>query len=1080
MPISITDASVVDYTNNNPNPTPFYGERLFVRVDWTTTNLPASATYVMHFTIDGVAIDTSSFSYGAGLTGGPYNWAWIVGGWMATPGSHSVTVSAIDNNQVTESTNSFTFSTAAPTTLPQKFIFPLGGIPFQDWTIINYVDVDPTSGVHDFRGGPDTYNGHNGIDIGLPNFPRMDAGAPIFAAAAGTVVAVADGNFDRNTVTSGPINYVEVDDGNGWHTFYYHCAANTIAVKVGDVVTQGQFLALAGSSGSSSDPHLHFEVQHNGDVVETELDPADYWINPPPYENDVAPYVMDSGISNYNLFGDMKERPTSVTTFPVSTAWDVWFWTRLGSMPAGTALLIDWYRPDGTLATEYPSTSGNANFAGLAWVLGASTWSAFPGTWHVAMKANGVEITRQAFTVTTGAGNATAKLAQGTTNVINHRTTPIDFGTSATAQSLDFTVQNIGSAALTLSALTLPPGFSLVGTFPSSEAAGTSATFTLRMDATPVGAKFGAVSFTTNDPNAPTYSFNIAGTITGGPDPNAPVLALPGPAAYAAIGSPPKLIDTSATITDADSPNFNGGVLTVSVAVNGTADDRLSVQNVGIAPGVIGVNGSNVTYGGTSIGTLAGGVGLQPLTVTLNANATLPAVQALLRAVTWADVSLTPSTYRRYIRFSITDNTARPSNQPIKTIDLIPPQPLSLSGNNIYLKMDPDGRSLDAWINAGNPGNGLPTQKTIFTAISKLTLTGAGAGSTLTLDFSNGNFASALPRPPIIDAPAGGNNTLAIVGTTSSDMLNVNASSALFSSSAAGFGAPVNLSLANIQNIQFHGVSGGGGAADTLNLLAGNYSLDADTPTGSPNVGVIVGPAASAAFLRDQHLASLTINGSSALVTPGAARKTISANALSILGSGRLDLTINNLLTFTAPTAIRGYLLSAYSANDDWSGPAGLTSSTASSNPVKYTIGYATASDQSAQDAGLTLAPGQTLVRPSLVGDANLDGKVDFFDLTQILAYKYNTNQPASYTDGDLNFDGNVNFFDIATLLSANYNTGVTFSPASVAATAGAAAAAPAAAQIAEPSVISAAAAAAPTAPPVPDLKRRRTRWWDR
>jgi hypothetical protein len=102
----------------------------------------------------------------------------------------------------------------------------------------------------------------------------------------------------------------------------------------------------------------------------------------------------------------------------------------------------------------------------------------------------------------------------------------------------------------------------------------------------------------------------------------------------------------------------------------------------------------------------------------------------------------------------------------------------------------------------------------------------------------------------------------------------------------------------------------------------------------------------------------------------------------------------------------------------------------AAENPVTYSLAYAAGSDQSAQDAGVPVAPGQILVHAVLSGDANMDGIVDFFDIAQLLGYKYNTHQQASYTDGDLNYDGVVDFFDIATLLSANYNTGQTFGAA--------------------------------------------------
>src|SRR5205807_728627 len=151
------------------------------------------------------------------------------------------------------------------------------------------------------------------------------------------------------------------------------------------------------------------------------------------------------------------------------------------------------------------------------------------------------------------------------------------------------------------------------------------------------------------------------------------------------------------------------------------------------------------------------------------------------------------------------------------------------------------------------------------------------------------------------------------------------------------------------------------------------------------------------------------------------------ANAFSISGTGRLDLTNNSLLAPVPGSTIKGYLNTAYTANQDWSGNAGLTSSLAKTNPVKYSVGYAYGNDQSAIDTGLNVPAGKSLAHGVLTGDANLDGKVNFLDITQLLGYKYNTKQQASYTDGDLNYDGVVNFLDITTLLSANYNTGETF-----------------------------------------------------
>jgi hypothetical protein len=228
----------------------------------------------------------------------------------------------------------------------------------------------------------------------------------------------------------------------------------------------------------------------------------------------------------------------------------------------------------------------------------------------------------------------------------------------------------------------------------------------------------------------------------------------------------------------------------------------------------------------------------------------------------------------------------------------------------------------------------------------------------------------------------------------------------------------------------------------TFNLIAGQATLGAVGGAGATFIGgaPVTGTALVSAASLSQP--SLTINNGGRLVLRSAAQRlTDSAATLQMNGSGTLDLTNHELLTNTSPGTIKSYLASAYDpdGNADWNQP-GLTSSIAIADPNKYSIGYAYGGDPSAQDAGVTtltgapLGPMQTVVRAVLAGDANLDGGVDFFDLSQLLGYKYNTGQPASYTDGDLNYDGVVDFFDLTVVLSANYNTGITFSETAAAA----------------------------------------------
>jgi len=93
---------------------------------------------------------------------------------------------------------------------------------------------------------------HEGIDISAAT------GTPIWAAAAGTVIHAG--------WLGGYGNLVVLDNGNGLATAYAHASA--ILVVLGQQVSQGETIALVGSTGDSSGPHLHFEVRVNGVAVD--------------------------------------------------------------------------------------------------------------------------------------------------------------------------------------------------------------------------------------------------------------------------------------------------------------------------------------------------------------------------------------------------------------------------------------------------------------------------------------------------------------------------------------------------------------------------------------------------------------------------------------------------------------------------------------------------------------------------------------------------------------------------------------------------------------------------------------------
>ena len=97
---------------------------------------------------------------------------------------------------------------------------------------------------------------HQGVDF------SSEMGTDINATAAGVVTWSAQ--------RQGYGLMVEITHANGYQTRYGH--ADQLLVEVGEIVKKGQTIALVGTSGRSTGPHVHFEVFKNGRVV----DPASY------------------------------------------------------------------------------------------------------------------------------------------------------------------------------------------------------------------------------------------------------------------------------------------------------------------------------------------------------------------------------------------------------------------------------------------------------------------------------------------------------------------------------------------------------------------------------------------------------------------------------------------------------------------------------------------------------------------------------------------------------------------------------------------------------------------------------------
>jgi hypothetical protein len=144
----------------------------------------------------------------------------------------------------------------------------------------NFVDQDPdASELLDYFCTARTYDGHRGTDFFTWPFGFLlmdDSRVEVVAAAAGTIAAKDDGNFDRRCAcdTDDP-NYVILQHA-GYRSWYLHMKNGSVTTKgIGETVAAGEYLGIVGSSGCSTGPHLHFEVDDPSAAPDDLFDPYD-------------------------------------------------------------------------------------------------------------------------------------------------------------------------------------------------------------------------------------------------------------------------------------------------------------------------------------------------------------------------------------------------------------------------------------------------------------------------------------------------------------------------------------------------------------------------------------------------------------------------------------------------------------------------------------------------------------------------------------------------------------------------------------------------------------------------------------
>jgi Peptidase family M23 len=238
--------------------------------------------------------------------------------------------------------------------------YPQAGILWQDLYPGNFVDLDPGPGIRDFACGTQTYDGHTGTDSTIRSFREMDIGVPVFAALAGRVLTVQDGEYDRRfgPTVSQFDNHVVLEHGPGRFTIYGHLRKG-IALKRGQRVVGGQQLGWTASSGNSSWPHLHFTSQVGGEVDEPWAghcnDGPSGWADQPAYPTE--PYVRELELSDKPFSGKAELPYDQAKRTGTFVAGRRMVYTRLefGLLAAGARLRVHVLRPDGSTALDRAS-----------------------------------------------------------------------------------------------------------------------------------------------------------------------------------------------------------------------------------------------------------------------------------------------------------------------------------------------------------------------------------------------------------------------------------------------------------------------------------------------------------------------------------------------------------------------------------------------------------------------------------------------------------------------------------------------------------------------------------------------------
>jgi murein DD-endopeptidase MepM/ murein hydrolase activator NlpD len=241
-----------------------------------------------------------------------------------------------------------------------------------------YVDQNTAAtAFQDYNCETNTYDTHQGTDIAIwPfGFYKMDNNlVEVVAAAPGTIVQRSDGNFDRNCASNNlTANSIIIQHADGTFAYYWHMKKNSVTSKiVGQTVVTGEYLGVVGSSGSSTGPHLHFEVR-TANLITAYKDPFSgpcntlnansWWVTQRPHTD---PAVLKVSINTTDISATSScpasEVPNESNVFVVPFQGNglapgyAKFYVFMREIPVGSNIDIKILNPNGSTFNSWTST----------------------------------------------------------------------------------------------------------------------------------------------------------------------------------------------------------------------------------------------------------------------------------------------------------------------------------------------------------------------------------------------------------------------------------------------------------------------------------------------------------------------------------------------------------------------------------------------------------------------------------------------------------------------------------------------------------------------------------------------------